>query len=187
MSIVIAAAAAAQAAAEGHEETVGLPQLDPSSYPGQLLWLAIAFGLLYWMMSQLFLPKIGGVIEERRDRIADDYDRAAELKRQAEEAEEAYNQALADARARASAIAAETREKLDAEIREMQAEADARAEAEIRAAESRIAEMRDQAAAQVRIAARETAKAVVEALIDETPNDEAVAKAVDAAKPARAA
>lgn len=173
-------AGAAEAAAAG-ETSPGLPQLDPTYFPSQLFWLAISFGLLYWAVSSLFLPKLGGVIEERRDRIEDDYDRAAELRRQAEDAQKAYEKALADAKARASSIAAETREKIDAEIRAMQHKADAEASEKVAAAESRIAAMRDAAAEKVREAARETAKALVETLIDEAPTDQTIAEAVDAA------
>jgi F-type H+-transporting ATPase subunit b len=43
----------------------------------QLLWLAITFGLFYLFMSKVVLPRIGGVLEVRRDRIAQDLDEAA--------------------------------------------------------------------------------------------------------------
>ena len=168
--------------AEGAEQGGALPQFDTSTYIGQLFWLAISFGLLYWLMASVFLPKLGGIIEERRNRIADDYDQAAELKREAEEAEEAYLQALADARAKASTIAAETRTELDGEIATMQAEMDEKLSGQIEAAETRIAEMKAQAAEKVSEAALDTTKALVEALIDETPADDAVQSAVAAAR-----
>ncbi len=84
-SITIAAAAAAETA-EAAVDTGGggaLPQFDPSSFPGQIFWLAVTFGFLYWMMASVILPRIGGVIEERRDRRADDHDQAAEFKHEA--------------------------------------------------------------------------------------------------------
>ena len=99
-------AGAAAEAAHGEAASAGLPQLDPTWWPSQLFWLAITFGVLYWLMAGKFLPAIGGAIEERRDRIADDLDQASDFKREAEEAEDAYNQSLADAKAKAQAIAA---------------------------------------------------------------------------------
>lgn len=180
--LAIAMAAAAETAAEAHGESggAGLPQFDPSSWPSQLFWLAIFFGLLYWLMSTVFLPKIGGTIEERRDRIADDLDQAADFRQQAEDAEKAYNAALADATAKAQAIAAETRDELGAEIAEISADAEAKAAAGVAAAEARIADMKADAAAKVREAAIETSRAVVNALIDETPTAEAAAAAMPA-------
>ncbi len=177
--LVSLAAAAAETAGKAEEaKSGGLPQFDASSFPSQIFWLVIMFGLLYWILSTFVLPKVGGMIEERRDRIADDLDTAAEFKRKAEDAEKKYNQDLADAKAKAQSIAAETREKLDSEIAEMQADADAKAEADIASAEGRIAEMKSQATAKVRDAAKETTRAVVEALIDERPTEDAIAAAM---------
>ena len=124
-------------------------------------------------------PRLGGIIEERRNRIADDFDQAAEFKRQAEEAEEAYKKSLADAKARAAQIAAETRAQIDAEIAELQAETDKELEAELSAAEERIANTTKAANAAVLEAARETTKALVAALIDETPSDDAIDTALN--------
>lgn len=180
MSILALTMAAAETA-HAAEEKGGLPQLDMSTYPSQIFWLAITFGTLYWIMSSIVLPRLGGTIEERRDRIADDLDQAAEFRRQAEEAEAAYNQALADARAKAQSIAAETRADVDAEISEMQTEAAEKIDASLAAAEERIAAMKADATAKVRDAAAEVTRSVVAALIDETPTDDAVAAAVDRA------
>lgn len=174
LALTVAAADTAVAA----EETGGLPQLDMQTYPSQIFWLAITFGALYWIMSAIVLPRLGGTIEERRDRIADDLDQAAEFRRQAEEAEAAYNQALADARAKAQAIAAETRDEVDAEINDMQAEASEKIDDQLAAAEERITAMKDDASAKVREAAADVTRSVVSALIDETPTDDAINAAI---------
>lgn len=182
-AIVTSLTAAAEEAAASHggeAASAGLPQLDPTWWPSQLFWLALTFGVLYWLMAGRFLPAIGAAIEERRDRVADDLDQASEFKNQAQEAETAYNQALADAKAKAQAIAADTRAEMDKEIAKMQAETDAALENQLAAAEARIAEMKAAAEAKVRDAAGDTAGAIVEALIDEAPTGDAVARAIDA-------
>ncbi|MHA7873698.1 MAG: F0F1 ATP synthase subunit B family protein [Hyphococcus sp.] len=180
MSILAIVSAAAETAADAahSEASAGLPQLDPTWWPSQLFWLVLTFGVLYWLMAGRFLPAIGGAIEERRDRIADDLDQAGEFKRQAEEAEAAYNKALADAKAKAQGIAADTRAQMDEEIAKMQAETDEAVDRQIAAAEERIAEMKTAAAVKVQEAAAETARAIVETLIDEAPTTEAASKAV---------
>ncbi|MEO1013730.1 MAG: hypothetical protein AAFX08_00940 [Pseudomonadota bacterium] len=174
-------AMAAADAAHDAESASGLPQMDFSTYPSQIFWLAVTFGALYWLMSSAILPRLGGAIEDRRDRIADDLDQAAEFRRQAEEAQAGYEAALADARAKAQAIAAETRAEMEAEVAAMQAEADERAAADVAAAEARIAEMKSTAASNVKEAARDVAKEIVGILIDETPADDAIAAAVSRA------
>lgn len=172
-SLVLVAAEIGQAA-----EKAGLPQLDASTWPSQLFWLALTFGALYFLMSTYFLPRIGAALEERRDRIADDLDKAAEGRRQAEEGEMAYNRSLADARAKAQAIAAETREAVGAEVAGLQKEAEDDLAEKTEAAEARIAAMKTNAAAKVREAAIDTTRAIVEALILETPTEAAVGAAV---------
>ena len=46
-----------------------MPQLDLSTFPSQLFWLAVVFIVLYVLMARLGLPKIGTVLAERRQRI----------------------------------------------------------------------------------------------------------------------
>jgi len=46
------------------------PPFDPTYFASQLFWFAISFVLLYVLLSRFVLPRIGGAIEERRDRIA---------------------------------------------------------------------------------------------------------------------
>lgn len=169
------------ATAEAHGgASAGLPQLDMSMWPSQLFWLAVTFGILFWVMTAYFLPRISTMIEERRDRIADDLDQAAEFKQQAEEAQNAYEKDLANARAKAQAIAADTRAGVDADIASLHAEMEKTLDADIAAAEEQIAAMKKSATATVREAAIETTRTIVEMLIDEAPARDDVAAAVDA-------
>ena len=173
---------AALAAGPAEEAEGGLPQLDSSTYASQIFWLLVTFALLYFLMSKVFLPRLGGVIEERRNRIADDYDQAAEFKRQAEAARAAYDRALADAKARAASVHAETKAQIDADIAEAEAESEQHLAAEIAAAEARIAQTAEAAREAVATAARDTTKALVEALIGEEPSDATVTAALDRAR-----
>ena len=180
---------AADGPAGAGEDATGLPQLDATTYASQVFWLLVTFALLYLLMDRVFLPRLGGVIEERRNRIADDYDQAAEFSRQAEDAQTAYDRSLADAKARAASISAETRAAIDADIKEMEAESDARLEGEIAAAEASIRQTAEAARAAVQTAAREATADIVEALTGRRPDpsevDAALAQAQEPA--ARAA
>lgn len=156
----------------------GLPQLDASTFPSQIFWLLIALAVLYWLMSKIALPRIGSVLEERADAIAGDIDRAEELKRKAEEAGKAYQQALADARARAQAIAAETRADIQKEVDAAIARADAEIAARTAEGEKRIGEIRESAMHSVREVAEETAIAVVDRVMPGVADEQAVRTAV---------
>lgn len=180
-SLIVLAAAAEEAPAAGGS----LPQMDVSTFPSQIFWLAVTFGALYLIMSRMVLPRLGAAIEERRDRIADDLDRAAESRRMAEEAEAAYKRALAEARARSQAIAAETRDEVNAEIALLQKDSSEALAERAALAEARIVAMKRAASAKVREAAADTTRAIVEALIQETPAEAAVEAALSKAAGAR--
>ena len=94
----------------------GMPQLDFSIYPNLIFWLVVALVALYFILTRIALPRIGTVLAERNDAIANDIELAALLKRRAEEAEAAYNAALAQARDEAHRIAAETKAQIDKEL-----------------------------------------------------------------------
>lgn len=172
------AAGADHGAAEAHGS--GLPQLDFGTWGSQIPWLIIALLVLYYIISRIALPRIGGVIEERHDAIEDDLDRAAEFKRQAAEAEAAYEKALADARAEAQAIAQATRDEIQKEVDAATEKADAEIAARTAEGEARIAEIRETALANVETVAAETAEALVGALAPEAVDAEAVKAGVAA-------
>ena len=143
---------------------IGMPQLDFSTFPSQLFWLALTFIILYALMRVLALPRIETAIETRRHRLDDDLARAATLKSEAEAVIAAYQKALAEARADAQRRMRETGERLAAEAAARQqqiAEALAR---EIAAAERDIAAARGRALADLRGIVVDVARSVAEKL-----------------------
>src|SRR5919206_3282765 len=97
-----------------------MPQLHFHTFPSQLFWLAVTFVALYWALSKLALPRIERIIEERRNRLDEDLEKAAQMKSEAEAVIAAYQKALADARAGAQAMVKETTDRLAAEAAERQ-------------------------------------------------------------------
>ena len=75
------------------------PPFDPATFPSQLLWLAITFGLFYLFLKKVVMPRLGGIIDVRSDRITQDLDQAARLKGGADAAVAAYERGLAEAKA----------------------------------------------------------------------------------------
>ncbi|MCE3255124.1 MAG: synthase subunit b [Rickettsiaceae bacterium] len=66
-----------------------MPQFDPSSFISQLFWLAICFGLLYFSMSKIFLPRIREILRERHSNIDKNQSLALQICSQTNEIEEA--------------------------------------------------------------------------------------------------
>ena len=141
-----------------------MPQFNPEVFWPQLVWLVITFGVLYLIMARNALPRIANVIEERRDRIADDLDQAEQLKLKTEEAIATYEQALAEARAKAHGIAQEARDKLNAEMEEERAVAEKEMAEKTAEAEARIRESGEAALKHVNEIAATTAESIVEAM-----------------------
>ena len=142
-----------------------MPQFDFASFAPQLIWLAITFITLYFVMSRIALPRIANVIEERRDRIANDLDQAEQLKLKTEEAIATYEQALAEARAKAHGIAQEARDKLSAEIEQEREAADKQVAEKTAEAEERIHASSKAALEHVNEVAATTAESIVQAMV----------------------
>lgn len=142
----------------------GMPQLNIEHFPNQIFWLAVTLVVIYFVLSRVALPRIGGILAERAGTITNDIAAAEELKAKALAAEEAYNKALADARTEANRIAAATKAEIQGELAQAIAKADEEIAAKTAESEKAIAEIRAGAAAAVEEVARDTAAALVAAL-----------------------
>ena len=164
--------------ADAAEATVGLPQLDTSSWVSQIFWLFLTFGVLYFALSTFILPSLRDTIGNRSDRIADDLDTASRMQREAEEAEKAYETSLKDARAKANNVAESTRKSVDEEVARELAAADAEADQQAELAEVRIREIKQGALANLDVVAADVAATLVAELTGKTVTPAAARAAV---------
>jgi F-type H+-transporting ATPase subunit b len=160
---------------EGH---AGLPQMNAGTFPSQIFWLVVTFGLLFLVLWRKTLPMIEGAIGQRRGRIEGDLATAETFRKDAQGALAAYEAALTQARARAHQLADENRKIIVGEIERLKAAGDAEAQKAFSIAEARIAAEHGKALAGVRTAAAEAAGEIVERLIGVRVSAEDAAKAV---------
>lgn len=172
--------ASAHTEAEGGHKAA-FPPFQKDTFASQLVSLLIAFVALYLIVSKIALPKVGGTIDARQKRIEDDFADAQKLKGESDEALKAYETALAQARARAQAIGAETREKLNAAADAERKSLEQRLAAKLADAEKTIAATRESAMSNVRGIASDAANAIVQQLAGLKPDGQAVDHAVDTA------
>ena len=165
--------------AGGHSN---FPPFDSSTFPSQLVWLAITFGALYYFMSKRFLPQVGAVIAARHARIAEDLDEATRRQQEAEERVARHEKTLATARANAQALLQAERERLAAESDAKRKSLEKGFAAKLAEAEAGIAATRAEAMTSVGSIAEETAGAIIERLLGRSVDRKAVADAVAAAK-----
>jgi F-type H+-transporting ATPase subunit b len=160
------------------EHKGGLPQLDTTTFASQLFWLVITFVTLYIVMSRVALPRLEGVMAERKGRIKGDIDAAAKAKRDSDAAIAGYEKALSDARAKALKNSDELRNKVQSEINAKNDEAAKQLAADTAKAEARIAEMRKGAMARVGDVAKDAAAEIVTKLTGEAANSNDIDTAV---------
>jgi F-type H+-transporting ATPase subunit b len=159
----------------------GFPPFDSSTFASQLVWLAITFAALYLLMSRIALPRVAAILGERENKLASDLAAAGKLKADSDAAIAAYEKALADAKARAQAIATETRDKLNADSEAKRKSVEADLAQKLHAAEEVIAKGRQDAMANVKTIAADATAAIVQRLVGQAPApadiEAAVAKA----------
>ena len=159
----------------GDEVHSAFPPFDAAYFPGQLLWLALAFGALYLIMSRMALPRIGAILETRRNRIEGDLREAERLRQETEKAAAAYETALAEARRNAGVIAEETRTSIKLDIDNRRADVEAGLATRVAEAEARITADKNAALANVDGIAADTAQVLVAKLVGEVTASEAQA------------
>lgn len=158
-----------------------MPQLDPSSFAPQLIWLAITFILLYVLMAKLALPRIGDVLEERKKRIDGNLDKAAALRAEAETAKAAYEKALAESRAKAHALTAAAADRAHKEAAQRQQALAAALAAQGKEAEAKIASARAGALSHTQAIATDIAREAVRKLLGQDVDAAAAEAAVKTA------
>ena len=158
----------------------GFPPFDSSTYPSQLVSLAVAFVALYIIVSRFAVPRVGGIIEARHNAIEGNLAEAQKLRDQSDAALKAYEGELAAARSRAQAIGNETREKLNASAEAERKALEQKLAGKLADAEKQIAATRTAAMRNVKSIAADAAGAIVQRLTGTTPDSATVAKAVDA-------
>ena len=148
----------------GAAEKAGMPQLDFSTFPNQIFWLVVTLLVTFLLLNKVILPRIAGILAERKGTISNDLAAAEELKQKAVAAEKAYNDALVQARLDAGKIIgaakADIRRDMDLAI----AAADVQISAKAAESEAQIAEIKAGALEAVSQVARDTAGELVSAL-----------------------
>ena len=158
------------------------PPFNAHTFPSQLLWLAITFGALYLIMARVALPKLGGLIEARKARIAKDLDDAADMQKKADAAAAAHEKTIAQARAKALAMAQEARDTLAADSAAKRKTLEDELAGKLAAADHQIATMRSQAMSNVETIARDAAGAITERLLGRAADPAAIEQAVASVK-----
>ena len=89
-----------------------MPQLDFSTFVPQLFWLFLSLSFLYLILSRIALPRISDVIEERKDIIAQDIDKAKALSNDTDLAIEELDIKIVEAKSKSLELINSSRKKI---------------------------------------------------------------------------
>lgn len=159
-----------------------MPQLDISTWPPQIFWLAVTFIALYWVVSRIVVPRTGGAIEHRRGTIESNLNDAQTMKGKADAAVKAYEARLAEARASAGAVAKDNQAKLESELGAERAKLNSSIQTMLADADRRVGDAKAKAMAEAKTVASDIAASIVNELTGAKPADKAVADAVAAVR-----
>ena len=159
-----------------------MPQLDPALFSPQIVWLAISFVTLYFLMARLVMPRMSAVEEQREDRIQGNLARAEKVKEEAAGVLVAYEREIAEARAKAHGALLDAGAEIAAETARREGDFAAKLAEQGAAAEARIRQAKTKALADLPAIAGDVAAALAGKLtgsaIDAGQAREAVSRAM---------
>lgn len=153
-----------------------MPQMDFSDplTGAQVVWMAVIMVALYFLMARWALPQLGGVIEQRQRRIADDLDTARRARAEAEHAVSELNIAIQNARESSQGAIAEAVSAAKERVHAQSTELNERLEAQVARAEAEIESARQQAVAALQPVAREVTSTLLQRLVGEAVDEKRI-------------
>ena len=164
--------------AEGHAEAGhaasggGLPQLDATTFPSQLFWLAIAFAILYLIFSKKALPGISGFMENRQNHSRGDMEIAEKLKDDASTAQKAYEDSLQNARDEALQVMQLIQEKIKTKAEKQAESFRQKADKEMQECERNLLAAKEEAMDDMNMIAAEIASEAAKKIVGINPDIE---------------
>ncbi len=159
----------------------GLPQLNPATFPTQLFWLVVSFGILYFMMFGVGLPAVDDVLSARDGRISWDISKADELRNESNAILAANERMLERTRAQAQEIVSRTSGQGHASARMLMDRFDIELTRRTKEAEGRVAAAKAAALGEIDRVATELASDLISRLAGLEVGSAGVADAVKVA------
>ena len=163
IAVALPAFMPAKAFAAGASEP-GLPQLDIATWPSQLFWLVVLFGAGYLVMAKIVTPRIGAVLEERRQTVDGDLEKARAASADAAKIRADYESDLEKARIEAAEFAKQAAMEATRKAEVADAKIAKKLADKVGAAEAKLAEAKTSAMANLNDVAAEAAMVAVASL-----------------------
>ena len=160
-------------------ESGGMPQLNPEFWISQIFWLSITFGILYFALAKLILPKISNNLESRKSQILENIEAAEKQRKESENKIQEFNDIVLKAKTEAKNIFNQAREKAIKDINAKREVLDKQIDEEVKKAEEEIKVLRDGAPDKINKIAIETSSELIRKLIGAEVNSSSISAIVD--------
>ncbi|MFL6745341.1 MAG: ATPase [Sphingomicrobium sp.] len=143
-----------------------MPQLTqlPEIFWSQLFWLAVVFGITFFVIGRGMVPKIQSTVDAREKQIADDLARAQAARAAADETEAAWRERMDAARAEAARVANEAKQASARDTEAKVKKAADKLNSKVEASEKKIGEAVASARAEIEAVAAELTQDLVSRL-----------------------
>ena len=160
-------------------ESGGMPQLDPEFWVSQIFWLTITFGILYFTLSKLILPKISSNLESRKLQISDNIEAADKQREESEIKLKEYDKIISKSKIEAKDLFNQAREKALKDINIKKDFLDKQINDEINKAEEEIEKLKKDAPVKINKIAIETSTELIQKLIGAEINNSSISAIVN--------
>jgi len=159
-----------------------MPQLTqlPEIWWSQLFWLAVVFGLIFFVIGRGMLPKIQSTVDAREKKVADDLERAQAARQAADATEAAWRERMDAARAEAAKVSNEAKQSSAKDTEAKVRKAAEKIHAKTEAAQTKLRTAFEGARAEIETVAAEAAAEMVSRLTGNMIAPQDAAQAVKA-------
>ena len=159
-----------------------MPQITqlPVIFFSQLFWLLVVFGIIYFVIGRMMVPKIQSTVDAREKKIAGDLERAQAARAAADETEAAWRARMDAARAEAARLSQEAKQASSRDTEAKVKKAADKIALKVEGAETKIRESVAAARAEIESVAAEATQQMVSRLAGITVDKKDVAEAVKA-------
>ncbi|MEP6758291.1 MAG: F0F1 ATP synthase subunit B [Actinomycetota bacterium] len=150
-------------------------------YPhaAELLVGALAFAIVFYFLWKWVIPRVNTLLEERRQQIQGELEKAASTRSEADHVLADYRQQLAEARGEANRIIEEGRQTADQLRRDLQAKAEQEAAATVARAQDEIRAERDRVFEDLRTQVGDIAVELAARVVNQSLDKKAHEKLID--------
>ncbi len=143
-----------------------MPQIAQlaETWSSQIFWLLVFFGITFFFIGRLMVPRVMETVALRDKQIGDDLAAAQSARDAADEREEAWRARENENRAAAQALIAKAKSDAALSNEKKLAEAQGRLDTRLAEAEQRIAASREEAMGEIETVAAEAAQDIVQRL-----------------------